>query len=270
MKTFTKKILVTNDDGLNSLGLMELVKALKGLGEIWIVAPDRDRSGASHSLTLNRPLRLDKLELDSGFMVFSTDGTSSDCVYLGLSYLLVNTNVDLVVSGINQGFNVADDISYSGTVGAALEAVLLDVPAIAVSVQTFDMNDLKNSAEITRAIAAKVLSEPDLLPPGVFLNVNIPHGLKNRKYKITTVGRRRYSKHVKPVVDPKGRTYFWIGGEALQHENIPDSDSNAVFDEKVVSMTPINASMTCINSLTRWNSVELQEFQRIIEKTEMA
>lgn len=263
MKTFTKKILLTNDDGLHSLGLMKLAKALKGLGEIWIVAPDRDQSNSSHTLTLNRPLQLNKTEFGGEFSVFSTDGTPADCVYLSLSYLLANANVDLVVSGINLGFNVADDISYSGTVGAALEAALLDVPAIAVSAQTFDKKELKNSAEITRAIAAKVLYEPDLLSPGVFLNVNIPSGAKDRKFKITTVGRRRYSKYVKPIVDPKGRTHFWIGGDALQHENIPGSDSNAVFDERVISITPLNAAMTSVFPPSKWASIEIQGFQQI-------
>jgi 5'-nucleotidase len=264
MEIFTKKILVTNDDGLNSLGLIELAKALKGLGEIWIVVPDRDRSNASHGLTLNTPLRLDRLELDGEDRVYSTDGTPSDCVYLLLSHLLGNTKVDLVVSGINLGLNLADDISYSGTVGAALEAVLLDVPAIAVSVQTFNKGALTNSAAITRELAAKILSEPDLLPPGVFLNVNVPECAKDRKFKMTTVGRRRYTKNVKPIIDPKGSTYYWIGGEPLQHDNIPGSDCNAVFDEQLISITLIDASMTYNNALTRWNSVKLQEFQQII------
>lgn len=264
MELFTKKILVTNDDGIHSLGLKELAKALRGLGQIWIVAPDRDRSAASHGLTLNTPLRLDKLELDGEDRIYSTDGTPSDCVYLLLSHLLGNTKVDLVVSGINLGLNLADDISYSGTIGAALEAVLLDVPAIAVSVQTFKKEDLIKSAAITRALAAKILLEPDLLPSGVFLNVNIPQSAKDRKFKITTVGRRRYSKHVKPIIDPKGSTYYWIGGEPMQHENIPGSDCNAVFDEQLISITLVDAAMTYNHSLTRWNSVELQEFQQII------
>lgn len=260
MKTLTKKILITNDDGINSLGLKELSISLRGLGEIWVVAPDQNRSNSSHGLTLNSPLRLDKVELNGEDRVYTTNGTPSDCVYLFLSHLLENTKVDLVVSGINLGLNVADDISYSGTVGAALEAVLLDVPAIAVSVQSFGKDDLINSTAITRALADKILLEPDLLPPGVFLNVNIPKAAKRGEFKVTTVGRRRYSKHVKAIVDPKGKTHYWIGGEPLQHENIPGSDCNTVFDDQLISITPINVSMTCINSFNRWNSVELQEF----------
>lgn len=267
MEIPTKKILVTNDDGISSLGLMEMAKALRGLGEIWIVAPDRDRSGSSHGLTLNTPLRLDKRDLNGEARVYSTDGTASDCVYLLLSHLLGNYKVDLVVSGINLGLNLADDISYSGTIGAALEAVLLDVPAIAVSVETFDQEDMAKSAAITRALASKVLSEPDLLPPGVLLNVNVPKSAKDKKFKMTSVGRRRYSKQVKLIINPKGATYYWIGGEPMQHENIPGSDCNAVFDEQLISITLIDAAMSYNHTFDKWNSVELDEFQQILNES---
>ncbi len=262
MENIKKKILITNDDGLNSIGLTKLAKSLKGLGEIWVVAPDRDRSGTSHTLTTNLPLRLYKSEKQD--RIYSTNGTPSDCVYLTLGYLLANAKVDLVVSGVNRGFNLADDISYSGTVGAAIEAVLLDVPAIAVSAQSFSQKNLAISTAITRELSTKVLSEPDLLPAGVFLNVNIPNDAKERKYKITTVGRRRYSKDVRTIIDPKGRTYYWIGGDPFQHENIPGSDCNAVFDEQLISVTPIDACMQGKNNISKWHSISLQEFQRTV------
>jgi 5'-nucleotidase len=255
-----RKILVTNDDGINSIGLFELVRALEELGEVWVVAPDRNRSGVSHALTLSSPLRLDKLELNNEERVYSTDGTPADCVYLTLSHLLAGTKVDLVVSGINLGFNLADDLTYSGTVAAALEAVLLDVPAIAVSLETFDDEGIAVAKAIVREIATLVLEDPHWLPRGVFLNVNIPKGVVQRSYKITTVGRRSYSKDVRQVLDPKGRIYYWIGGDPLQHDDLPGSDCNAVFDEGLISVTPIHTDMTHNDSLTRWKSAKLPGF----------
>lgn len=252
-----KRLIITNDDGPESPGLLALVRALKHLGEIIIMTPDTDKSGESHRLTLNVPLKINKLASYSGCTSYSTDGTPADCVYLSISHLLKDSKIDLVVSGINFGFNLADDISYSGTVGAALEAVLLDVPAIAVSSQTFSERNLDNSTSIVQDLAKKIFSEPDLLSPGVFLNVNVPQEITDHRFKITTVGRRRYSKEVKQIIDPKGRTYYWIGGEALKHENIPGSDCNAIFDERVISITPINVAMTCYESFAKWKSIQL-------------
>ncbi len=263
-----KRILVTNDDGINSLGLLELARALKGLGEVWVVAPDRNRSGASHALTRSAPLRLDKLEMDGEERVYSTDGTPADCVYLTLSHLLAGVKVDLVVSGINLGFNLADDITYSGTVAAALESVLLDVPAIAVSLETFNTENFVVAKAIAREIATLVLEAPHWLPRGVFLNVNIPSGVVQKNYKITTVGRRSYSKDVRQGLDPKGRTYYWIGGDPLQHDDIPGSDCNAVFDERLISVTPIHADMTHNVTVARWESVKLPGFRCINRRIE--
>jgi 5'-nucleotidase len=245
------------------MGLLELAKSLADVAEIWVVAPDRDRSNASHRLTLDTPLRIEKLSFDIKGEYYCTDGTPADCVYLSLSYLLGNTNVELVVSGVNRGLNLADDISYSGTIGAALEAVLLDVPAIAVSCETFNSEDLINSVLIVRELASKILLKPELLPPGIFLNVNVPKNALKNKFKITTVGRRRYSKHVSQIVDPKGKSHFWIGGEPQQHENIPGSDCNVVLDEHMISVTPISVAMACPNSFINWKSIRLPGFELI-------
>jgi 5'-nucleotidase len=255
-----KRILITNDDGINSVGLMELARALKGLGEVWVVAPNRDRSNASHALTLRSPLRLDKLEIDGEERFYSTDGTPADCVYLTLSHLLAGVKVDLVVSGINLGFNLADDITYSGTVAAALEAALLDVPAIAVSLETFDSEDLGVAKEFARELAIVLLEVPHRLPRGAFLNVNIPKKAAQKNYKITSIGRRAYSKEVKQTLDPDGRANYWIGGDPLQHDDIPDSDCNTIFDERLISVTPIHVDMTHRNSLQGWKSVKLSRF----------
>jgi 5'-nucleotidase len=230
-----RKILVTNDDGIDSVGLLELMSALKEIGEVWVVAPNRNRSNASHALTLSTPVRLDKVEAGEKVRVYSTDGTPADCVYLALSHLLRDAKVDLVVSGINNGFNLADDLTYSGSVAAGLEAVLLDVPAIVVSLESFDPADIGVAKAFSRELALMVLNEPHRVPRGVFLNVNIPRGAVHANYRMTTVGRRQYSKDVRQNLDPKGKTYYWIGGDPLQHDDIPGSDCNTVLDEYPVA-----------------------------------
>jgi 5'-nucleotidase len=251
-----KKILVTNDDGIHSLGVFELANALRDLGDVWIVAPDRNRSGASHVLTLNSPLRIEKKFIYGEEPVYSVDGTPADCVYLTLSYLLADSKVDLVVSGINHGFNLADDITYSGTVAAALEATLLDVPSIAVSLETLEVEDIHIAKIFSRELALTILENPHYLPRGVFLNVNIPKGLTKVRYKITTVGRRPYSKYVKKNIDPKGKSYYWIGGDPLQHDDIPNSDCNTVLNERIISLTPLHIDMTHNESVKKWNSID--------------
>jgi 5'-nucleotidase len=255
-----KKILVTNDDGINAVGLMTLADALKGLGEVWVVAPDRDRSGTSHTLTLNTPVRLDKININGAERIYSTDGTPGDCVYLTVSHLLADATLDLVVSGINHGFNLADDITYSGTVGAALEAVLLDVPAIAISVANANQKDLYTAKNFARDLSTMILEESYKLPRGVLLNVNIPKGVTHNNYKITTVGRRSYSKDVRHNLDPKGRAYYWIGGDPLQHDSIPGSDCNTVLDECLISVTPIHVDMTHSEARKRLESITLPSF----------
>lgn len=258
-----KTILVTNDDGINSLGLIELARAMKDLGEIWIVVPDRDRSGVSHALTLRSPIRLDKRQIDGHERAYATDGTPADCVYLSLSHLLAGVKVDLVVSGINRGFNLADDITYSGTVAAALEAVLLDVPAIAVSLETFDSDSLNIAKDMARELAIAVLEDPKLMPRGVFLNVNVPKMVAQKQYKITTVGRRPYSKEVKLISNCEDNTTYQIGGDPLQHDDIPNSDCNVVFDEHLISVTPVHVDMTHRDSIPKWSSVNLPGFYKL-------
>lgn len=255
-----KTILLTNDDGLNSAGLLKLADALKELGEIWVVAPDRDQSGSSHALTFDRPLRVVRHNLNTQKNVFSVDGTPADCVYLTLSYLLKDVKVDLVVSGINNGFNLADDLTYSGTVAAALEAVLLDVPAISISLEAFSDTNINIGSEFSYELVLMLLKNPQFLPRGVFLNVNIPEKIKKRGYKVTVVGRRAYSKEVYETKDPRGKLYYWIGGDPLIHEDIPGSDCNAVFDEKVISVTPIHIDMTHFESLKLLKNINLKQF----------
>lgn len=190
IKSRSKKkpiILVTNDDGIHFEGIQILATALKSLGRVVIVAPDREQSAVSHTLTLYRPLRVHELSKD----VYSVDGTPTDCVNLAVNEIL-RQQPDLVVSGINKGPNLGDDLNYSGTVSAALEGGILGIPSIAVSVSTFEKHRFHPAAQFTKRLAKKILKEG--LPDDVILNVNVPNvdEKKIKGYKFTTQGRLDY------------------------------------------------------------------------------
>jgi 5'-nucleotidase len=232
------RILVTNDDGLHSAGIAALASALDGLGEVWVVAPDRERSGASHSITLHHPLRIWTVA-ERRLMV---DGSPGDCVYVAVNHLFKDERPALVVSGINHGPNVADDITYSGTVAAALEATMLGIPAVAFSQCGRGVHDFTAAARFARGLVGTVLREG--LSPGTLLNVNVPKGSDGETYRLTRQGKRSYAQEVLEKVDPRGKRYYWIGGDELAHEDIPGSDCNAVYDDKVISVTPLHLDMT--------------------------
>ncbi len=233
------RILVTNDDGIHSEGIRALSEALNGLGDIWVVAPDRERSGASHSITLHSPLRM----TPQGPQRFMVDGTPGDCVYLTVNNLLKDARPDLVVSGINHGPNLADDITYSGTVAAALEATMLGIPAIAFSLcarggpMKFDA-----AARFARTLVASTTAHR--LPKGTLLNVNVPRDSDGVTFRLTRQGKRSFSQEVIAARDPRGKPYYWIGGDEQAHEDVPGSDCNTVYDEGVISVTPLHLDMT--------------------------
>ena len=244
-------ILVTNDDGVHSPGLAALADAAAESMAAVVVAPDRNRSAIGHALTLESPLRAD--EIRSG--VFSVDGTPTDCVNLGV-HGLVDGRPELVVAGINLGANLGDDITYSGTVCAALEAALMGVPAVAFSLdaRAFTAEDLARAAEVAGRLIPHVLKHG--LPPGIFLNVNIPRG-PHRGLTLTRQGKRHYGEGIVHKTDPRGRSYYWIGGGDSGFEDIPGSDCNAVADG-LVSVTPLRTGLTCEESLARmadWPSI---------------
>lgn len=242
-------ILVTNDDGVRSPGIRALAAALKDLGRVVVVAPDRNRSAVGHALTLERPLRAEEIKPD----VFAVDGTPTDCINLGIHGLLQQAP-DLVVSGINSGSNVGDDITYSGTVCAAMEASLMGLPAFAVSLdcRKFVPTDLTLAANFSRQIADHIIR--DGLPPDTFLNVNVPAG-GYRGVQLTRQGKRRYGDAVTVKQDPRGRQYYWIGGGDVGFENIPGSDCNALH-EKLISVTPLHTNLTndaSFSALESWS-----------------
>ena len=232
------RILVSNDDGHFSEGIRALAEAVSTLGEVWVVAPDREQSASSHALSLFRPLRLEQVRE----RWYSVDGTPSDCSYLAINHLLRDRRPDLMVSGINHGANLADDVTYSGTVAAAMEATLLGVPSIAFSLVSRGQFDFTHAARFARSLVEVALGKA--LRPGTLLNVNIPGGVEPRVYAVTNLGKHSYGNDVIEKDDPRGRKYYWIGGTSFSHEDIPGSDCNAVFRERRVSVTPLHLDLT--------------------------
>ncbi|MFQ5720646.1 MAG: 5'/3'-nucleotidase SurE [Acidobacteriota bacterium] len=229
-------ILITNDDGVNSPGLAALHEALANLGRVLRVAPDRDQSGAGHALTLNHPLRIKQLSE----AVWSVDGTPTDCVNMGIFHLL-DTRPDLVVSGVNPTPNLGDDITYSGTVAAAFEGALLDVPSFAVSCDAgLDRGALQRAAGVAVRVARRILTEG--LPAETVLNVNVPRH-ESLGVRVTRQGRRRYEEGIVERTDPMGRQYYWIGGTPPRWTDDPRSDY-AALQAGHVSITPLRLDLT--------------------------
>ncbi|MDR1019587.1 MAG: 5'/3'-nucleotidase SurE [Synergistaceae bacterium] len=241
------KILLTNDDGVTSQGIQMISKLLADRGWLEaVVAPDRERSGAGHSLTVERPVRVKPLGpgmFPGGVAAYSCDGTPTDCVSVGLDALM--PQADFVVSGINNGPNLGDDITYSGTVCAAMEGLMLGRPAIAVSLCTVPGDTFGHN--MTAAIAATVILEYVIkagLPEGVLLNVNVPNLLIRdiKGFMLTGRGKRAYKDKFTCVKDPNGRDCYWIAGEAVE-EHEDGTDVTAVADG-YVSVTPVHLDMT--------------------------
>jgi 5'-nucleotidase len=232
------RILVSNDDGHQSAGIQALAAALTSLGEVWVVAPEFEQSAASRAISLHRPLRIREV----GPRWFAVDGTPTDCAYLGVHHLLRDERPALFVSGINHGANLAQDVTYSGTVAAAMEASLLGVHAIAVSLASLAPLDFGPAARFAQGLASAVLARPPARP--LLLNVNVPGGAVSQEYQVTFLGKHSYGSGVVEAKDPRGRAYFWIGGGDYQHEDIPGSDCNAVYRERRISVTPLQLDLT--------------------------
>jgi 5'-nucleotidase len=245
-------ILVSNDDGIHSHGLAALVDAVAALGEVVVVAPDREQSAVSHSLTLHRPLRVNEIAPAR----FAVDGTPTDCVNLAINGIL-GRRPALVVSGINLGANLGDDVTYSGTVSAAMEGTLLGVPSIAVSLVGREHFDFGAAAAVTARLVARVLERG--LPADTLLNVNVPpagDGIPPKGMAITRMGRRRYGDAIVEKLDPRGRKYYWIGGEELQFIEEEGTDFHAI-RRGLVSVTPIHLDLTNYRSFEALRALDL-------------
>jgi 5'/3'-nucleotidase len=234
------KILVTNDDGYFSEGIEALCSALEAVGEVTMVAPASEQSATAHSLTLTRPLRARRIAERR----YTVDGTPTDCVLLALTKILP-TRPDIVVSGINHGANLGDDVSYSGTVAGALEASAFKLPGIAVSLVSRE-GDFTPAASFAAGLTARVLNE-GLLPAGGILNVNVPAG-EIRGARLTHLGVVSSTPEIVEGVDPRGRQYYWIGIQKVSWKEDRGSDYAAIGDG-LVSITPLRTDMTDYRTL---------------------
>jgi 5'-nucleotidase len=237
-------ILVSNDDGIHSAGLAALADVLDPLGEVVVVAPDREQSACSHALTLHRPLRIDEIATRR----YTVDGTPTDCVNLAI-HAILDRRPALLVSGINRGANLGDDVTYSGTVSAAMEGTLLGVPSLAMSLIGRGAFDFTNAARIAGRLAGWVLAHG--LPPDTLLNVNVPQefdGPVPRGIALTRMGRRRYGDAIVENLDPRGRKYYWIGGEEVPFVAEEGTDFHAVH-QGLISVTPIHLDLTNYRAL---------------------
>src|SRR4030067_3629884 len=244
------RILVTNDDGIHSKGIIVLAKALREVGDVYVVAPDRERSAIAHSLTLHRPLRVEKIKKN----FYAVDGTPADCVHLGVNAILPN-RPRLIVSGINKGGNLGDDIIYSGTVSAAFEGTLLGIPSFAISLVSRSHFKFDVAAQFARKVARYIIKKG--LPKDTFLNINVPNLAEKeiKSYKITQQGRLVHNGDgVVEKMDPRGKKYYWIGGGQLVFNKGRNTDVEAV-SKSYISITPLNLDLTnysSIRELKKW------------------
>jgi 5'/3'-nucleotidase len=246
-------ILVTNDDGVHSEGIKALADALRPLGDVTVVAPIQEASAIGHALTLRRPLRIDTIAP----RVFAVDGTPTDCVNLAIVHVL-KRKPDLIVSGINKGWNLGDDVTYSGTVSGALEGALLEIPSIAISTQRIrDACEFGTSATAAAVVAQAVLERG--LPKFTLLNINVPMG-PTKGFRVTVQAKRNHVTVVSERMDPRHREYYWIEEGENEWEPHDRSDYQAVRDG-YISITPLQPDMTAYDALAYVEGLALQPTQ---------
>lgn len=248
------RILLTNDDGVDSAGLLALYTALAPHHQVDIIAPNRNWSISGHNRTMDNPLRITKITLRDGTEAFSTDGSPADCVALAALGFLPQ-KPELVISGINNGFNLGNDITYSGTVAAAMEGIINGMPAIAVSTDTKPEWRVEVAAEAVARLVEQVQKRG--LAPDILLNMNVP-SLPHEAIKgirITTLGKRVYQDQLVERVDLRGRNYYWLGGNEIENHPEPGTDVEAV-EEGYASITPIHMDLTnhkLLDTLRTWD-----------------
>ncbi|MDQ6786470.1 MAG: 5'/3'-nucleotidase SurE [Acidobacteriota bacterium] len=244
------RILITNDDGIHSEGIEALENALREIGEVFVVAPESEMSGASHSLTLSRPLRIRQIDERH----WTVDGTPTDCVTIALNQILpAEHRPNLCASGINHGANLGDDATYSGTVAGALESTILGVPGLAFSLVANRNYDFTESAKIACQLVAKAIR--DGIPSDTLLNVNIPRGI-SKGIRVTKQGFKNARPVISEHIDPRGKPYYWIGEDRQGFHAEGGTDFEAI-DEGYVSVTPMRSDLTnhrAIEVLQSWNS----------------
>ncbi len=254
------RILLTNDDGIHSNGLIKIEEALKDVGDVYVVAPAAEMSGASHSLTLARPLRIRQIDDRH----WSVDGTPTDCVTLALNRIFTDgEKPDVCVSGINHGGNLGDDASYSGTVAGALEATILGVPGVALSLVAREKFDFREAAQFGVVAVRKVLAEG--LPEGTLLNINIP-AKEIKGVRVTRQGIKNARPVITEHIDPRGKPYFWIGEEYFSNNSADGTDYNAI-EQGYISVTPLKSDMTDHHALTAIESWNYLRDHELLQKS---
>ncbi len=242
MNEVNVKILVSNDDGIYSKGIYALAESLKELGEVIVVAPLTEQSAVGHAITMKNPLRVTEHIRGGKFFGYAVDGTPADCIKMGIRNIM-QESPDLVVSGINHGSNTAINIVYSGTVSAAREAAIMDVPSLAVSVASHDVKDFSYAAEVAKIVASQILEKG--LPNGTMLNVNVPDLPKDKIRGIipTKQGLSKWDDIYEKRVDPLGKDYYWLTGHLVNSDTELERDQFAVQND-YVSVTPIHFDLT--------------------------
>ncbi len=248
------KILVSNDDGIDAPGINALAKALKEIGEVIVVAPRTEQSAVGHKITMQNPLRVTKYFKNGDFFGYAVDGTPADCIKMGIRNIM-KEQPDIVVSGINHGANTAISIIYSGTVSAAREAAIMDVPAIAISVTDHGVKDFEYAGKVAKHVT-KLVAENGL-PDGTLLNVNIPNLPESeiKGIKVTTQSKAKWDDIYEERIDPYGRSYFWLTGNLVEVESDKDTDQNMV-KQNYVAVTPIHFDLTdykTYEEIKNWN-----------------
>lgn len=242
------RILITNDDGIHAEGIIALEAAMRDIGEVYVVAPESEQSGASHSLTLARPLRIRQIDERH----WTVDGTPTDCVTFALNQILLpNERPDICVSGINHGANLGDDATYSGTVAGAMEATILGIPGLAFSLVANRSHDFTESAKVAREVTRKALENG--IPDGTLVNVNVPKGVP-RGIKVTKQGFKTATPIISEHTDPRGKLYYWIGEERVGFRAEGGTDFEAI-DEGYVSVTPMRSDLTdhlALDAMKSW------------------
>lgn len=242
------RVLITNDDGIRAAGLFALVEARPADADVWVMAPDRERSATGQAITIHKPLRVDKVRMWPDVEAFQVNGTPSDCVKVATE--LMDKRPDIVLSGINRGSNLGTDVMYSGTVSGALEAAIYDIPAIAVSLDdpdAYEPEQYATAAKVAWSLARRLVAGG--LPLGTLLNVNVPAGTDVRGWRATRLGIRRYRNVLHRRLDPRGREYYWMAGEIEDVDGDDENVDTVAVRMGYVSVTPISFDLTHYKAL---------------------
>lgn len=250
------RILVTNDDGIDSPGIYALAQSLKEIGEVTVIAPEKEQSAVGHSITMQIPLRVTKSFKDGKFFGYAISGTPADCVKIGIRNIMKETP-DLVVSGINHGSNTAINIIYSGTVSAAREAAIMDVPSMAISVTNHAVTDFGFSAKVARMLAKEITTKE--IPLGTLLNVNVPDVQEEKiaGVLLTKQGKSKWDDVYEHRVDPQGRDYYWLTGNLMEVDKDIDTDQIAI-KNNYVSVSPIHFDLTDYDTFDKMKSWKIE------------